>query len=104
MSSPNALDASSNSVWPAWLRPSCGRYPVVSVAGFSTAALSGSSRPATMRNRVLFAAALGLIPPGDHAQQRRLAGAVRAAQADALAIGDLPRHVVEEHTVAEGFR
>ena len=35
-------------------------------------------------------AAVGLVEPGEHLQQRRLAGAVRAAQADALAVVDLP--------------
>ena len=49
-------------------------------------------------------ARVGLVEPCHHPQERRLAGAVGAAQADALAIGDLPRDVVEEHAVAERFR
>jgi hypothetical protein len=45
--------------------------------------------------------AVGLVDPRQHPQQRRLAGAVRAAQADALAVVDLPRDGIEEHAVAE---
>jgi hypothetical protein len=48
-------------------------------------------------------AGVGLVETGHHAQQRRLARAVRSAQSDALAVGDLPRHMVEKHTVAEGL-
>src|SRR5262249_46248136 len=48
-------------------------------------------------------ARIGLVQPRHHAQQRRLAGAVRSAQTDALAIGDLPRDVVEQHAIAEGL-
>ena len=47
------------------------------------------------RRRLEDGARVGLVEPGHHPQQRGLAGAVRAAQADALAIGDLPRDVVE---------
>ena len=36
------------------------------------------------------AARVRLVEPGQHAQQRRLAGAVRSAQPDAIAIADLP--------------
>ena len=46
-------------------------------------------------------AAVGLVEAGEHAQQRRLAGAVRAAQADAVAVGDLPGDVVEQDAFAE---
>ncbi len=42
-----------------------------------------------------------LVEAGHHAQQRRLARAVRPAEADALAVGDLPGDVVEENAVAE---
>src|SRR4029078_2007935 len=45
----------------------------------------------------------GLVEARHHLEQRRLAGAVRAAQADALTRRDLPRHVVEQDAVAEGF-
>ena len=49
------------------------------------------------------APAVRLVEPGHHLQQGGLAGAVRPAQADPLAIGDLPRDVVEEDAVAEGL-
>src|SRR5688572_488505 len=48
-------------------------------------------------------AAVGFLEPGEHLEQRRLAGAVRAAQTDALAIVDLPADVVEENAIAERF-
>ena len=47
------------------------------------------------------ASGIGLVDAGHHAEQRRLARAVRPAQADALPVGDLPRDVVEEHAIAE---
>ena len=46
-------------------------------------------------------AAVGLVEPGEHLEQRGLAGAVRAAQPDALAIRDLPRDVLEQDAIAE---
>ena len=46
-------------------------------------------------------AGIGLVEPGHHPEQRGLAGAVRTAQADALASRDLPGDVVEQHAVAE---
>jgi hypothetical protein len=49
-------------------------------------------------------ASVDLLEPGQHAQQRRLAGAIRAGQSDALAVGDLPGDRVEQHPVAEAFR
>ena len=55
------------------------------------------------RRRLEDGARVGLVEPGHHLEQRRLAGAVRPAQADALAIRDLPRDVVEEDAVAEGL-
>ena len=48
-------------------------------------------------------AGVRLLEPRHHLEQRRLAGAVGPAQPDALAIGDLPGHVVEEDAVAERF-
>ena len=42
-----------------------------------------------------------LLEACQHPQQRRLAGAVRAAEPDTLAPPDLPRHVVEQHAFAE---
>jgi hypothetical protein len=40
-------------------------------------------------------AAVGLVEPRQHAQQRGLAGAVGTGQADAIPVGDRPGHVVE---------
>ena len=48
-------------------------------------------------------AAVGFVEPGEHPQQRGLAGAIRAAQADAIAIADLPRHLIEQDPLAEGL-
>jgi hypothetical protein len=45
-----------------------------------------------------------LVEAGEHLEQRRLAGAVRAAQPDALSVIDLPGDFVEKNAVAEGFR
>ena len=47
--------------------------------------------------------AVGFFEPGQHLQQRRLAGAVGPAQADTLAVVDLPADRVEQHAVAERF-
>ena len=55
------------------------------------------------RGRLEDRAGIGLVDAGHHAEQRRLARAVRTAQADALAVRDLPRDVVEEHAIAEGL-
>ncbi len=49
-------------------------------------------------------AGIGLVQPRENPQQRRLAGAVRAAQADTVAVGDLPGDVVEEDAIAERLR
>ena len=46
-------------------------------------------------------AVVGLVEAGEHPQQRGLAGAVRAAQADPVAVADVPGHVVEEDALAE---
>ena len=46
---------------------------------------------------------VGPLEPRHHLQQRRLAGAVGAAQPDALAGRDLPGHVFEERALAERF-
>ena len=45
--------------------------------------------------------AVGLVEPGQHLEQCRLARAVRAAEADAFAVVDLPADGVEEDAVAE---
>ena len=45
-----------------------------------------------------------LVETGEHLQQRGLAGAVGAAQADAVAVADLPGDVLEQRLFAEGFR
>ena len=55
------------------------------------------------RRRLDDGAAIGLVEAGEHLQQRGLAGAVRAAQADALAVRDLPRDVLEQYAFAEGL-
>ena len=46
------------------------------------------------------ASLIGLLLPGDHLQERGLAGAVAAEKADPLAGLDLPRHAVEERRPA----
>ena len=48
-------------------------------------------------------AGVGLLEPGEHLEQRGLAGAVRAAEADALAVVDLPADRVEQDAAAEGL-
>src|SRR5204862_7988990 len=45
-------------------------------------------------------AGVGLLLAGDHAEERGLAGAVRADDADDRARRDLEREVVDEHAVA----
>jgi hypothetical protein len=47
--------------------------------------------------------AVGLVDASQHLEQRRLAGAIRAAQADALAIVDLPVDGFEQDAIAERF-
>jgi hypothetical protein len=44
-----------------------------------------------------------LVEPGQHLEQGRLAGPVRAAEPDAVAITNLPGDVIEEDAIAEGF-
>ena len=63
-------------------------------------------RQVAERQRIGFLddARIGLVEAGEHLEQRRLAGAVRAAQADAIAIADLPGDVLEQHLLAERFR
>jgi hypothetical protein len=46
-------------------------------------------------------AAVGLLLAGDHAEQRRLAGAVRADDADDAARRQLEAEVVDQQPVAE---
>ena len=48
-------------------------------------------------------ARVGLVEAGQHPQEGRLAGAVRAAEADPVALADLPGHVLEQDAVAEGL-
>ena len=48
-------------------------------------------------------AAVGFVEPGEDPQQRGLAGAVGPAQADPIAVADVPRHVIEEHALAEAL-
>ena len=69
-SSPKALAASSKTVRPQWLRPSCGKVA------------DGE------RGRREDRAGVGLVEPGHHAEQGGLAGAVGFPEADAFAIGD----------------
>ncbi len=60
-------------------------------------------RQVAERQRVRFLddAGVGLVEPGEHLEQRGLAGAVRSAQADAIAIADLPGDVLEQGLLAE---
>ena len=46
-------------------------------------------------------ARVGLLEACQHLQERRLAGTVWSAESDALAIADLPRHVIDELPVSE---
>ena len=48
------------------------------------------------RIRLLDDAGVGLVEAREHLEQRRLAGPVRAAQADAVAVADLPGDVLEK--------
>ena len=48
-------------------------------------------------------AATKIAEAGDGVEQRRLAGAVRSAQANALALVDLPGDVLKEDAFAEGL-
>ena len=48
-------------------------------------------------------ARVGLLEAGQHLEQRGLAGAVRAAQADAVAVANLPGDVFEEGPDPEGL-
>jgi hypothetical protein len=52
-----------------------------------------------MRDR----AGIGLLLAGDHPEQRRLAGAVRADDADNAARRQLERQVVDQQPVAKPF-
>jgi hypothetical protein len=45
----------------------------------------------------------GLVATGEDLEQRGLARAVRTAEADALALRDLPRDILEQHALAEGL-
>ena len=48
-------------------------------------------------------AAVGLFQPGEHLEQRGLAGPVGSAQANAVAVTNLPGDVVEQRAIAEGL-
>ena len=48
-------------------------------------------------------AAVGFVEPCQHLQHCRLARAIGAAQANALAVRDLPRHALEQHPITERF-
>jgi hypothetical protein len=48
-------------------------------------------------------AAVGLVEPREHPEQRGFAGTIRPGQTHALAVGDLPGHVVEQDAFAEGL-
>ena len=48
-------------------------------------------------------AGVGLLEAGEHLEQRGLAGAVRAAQADAVAVANLPGDVFEEGPDPKGL-
>ena len=56
------------------------------------------------RRRLQDRAGVGLVEPGHHAEERRLAGPVGTAKTDALPIRDLPGDVIEQDTVAERLR
>jgi hypothetical protein len=47
---------------------------------------------------------IGFLLPGDHPEQRRLAGAVRADDADNAAGRQLERQIVDQQPVAIAFR
>ncbi len=49
-------------------------------------------------------ARVGLVEPGEHPQERGFARAIGPAQADAIAVRDLPGDAVEQYTLAEPFR
>ncbi len=55
------------------------------------------------RRRFDDAAGVGIVEPGQHLEQCGLAGAVRTAEADAVAVTNLPGDVVQQDAVAEGF-
>jgi hypothetical protein len=46
-------------------------------------------------------AAVAFLEPGEHLEQRRLAGAVGTAERNALAVVNLPGHPVEQDALAE---
>ncbi len=48
--------------------------------------------------------AIDFFEARQHAEQRRLACAIGPAEADALAVVDLPRHAVEQRAIPEGLR
>ena len=60
--------------------------------------------PDGRRGRLDDQALVGVVEPGQDAQERGLAGSVRSAQADAVAVADLPGDVFEQHAFAEGLR
>ena len=56
------------------------------------------------RRRLQDRSRVGLVEASHHPKQRRLAGAVRTAQARALTVVDLPGDVVQQHATAERLR
>ncbi len=62
-------------------------------------------RQVAKRQRVGFLdeARVGLVEAGQHLQQRGLAGAVGPAQADAIAVADLPGDMLQQGLFAEGL-
>src|SRR4030095_17172186 len=48
-------------------------------------------------------ARVGFLEVGQHLEQGRLAGAVRSAQSDTIAVADLPGDAIEKRAVAEGL-
>ena len=52
---------------------------------------------------IVIVAVVGLLLAGDHAEQRGLAGAVRADDADDAARRQLERQAVDQELVAEGL-
>src|SRR4051812_42561865 len=59
--------------------------------------------PDRQRRRLDDVPGVGLVEAAEHLEQGGLAGAVRSAQADTLAVSNLPRNVVQEDAIAEGL-
>jgi hypothetical protein len=59
--------------------------------------------PHRQRVRLDHRARIGFVESRQHPEQRRFAGAVGAAQSDAVVIADLPRDGFEEHAIGEAL-